>query len=166
MSEVVSMINNMKAPGSKPREKPRRKKFRALMFDGVLQYAELIEGLKSAGIEILPRTALTSSTAAATPDLILAEIHELDLQDRRAVESLRHAHPQILAIGIGSPVVVALSKGRRRRKNYPERRRAAPNRRIFDEFVSTPVDLPALLNLIQAWRARSREKTAHRRDPG
>jgi len=166
MSEVISMISNMKSPGSEPREKPRRRKRRVLVFDGVLQYPEFIEALQIGGFEVLPRTALSGSSAVQTPELIVAEIHELHLQDRRAIESLRHAHPQILVIGIGSPVLVALARGRRRARNYPERRRGLLNRRVFDEFVSLPVDVPALLDYIKAWRNLTRKHATHAAEPG
>jgi hypothetical protein len=156
MSEVVSMINNMKTPGSQPREKPKRRKKRVLVFDRVLEYSELLEALQIGGFEIVPKTTLASASAAGTPELILAEIHELELQDRRAIESLRQSHPQLVVIGIGRPVVVALARGRRRAQNYPERRRNSRNRRVFDEFVSLPIDVPALLDLIKTQRSLAR----------
>ena len=163
MSEVVSMIRNMKAPGSQAKEKPRRKKNRVLVFDGVLEFPELIKRLQSAGLEVMARPTAAAS-APVMPDLILAEIHELDEEDRRAVEGLRHAHPPPFVVGIGRPVVVALAKGRRRSQNYPERRRASANRRVFDEFLSTPVDVAELLELLQTWRSAhaTRKKSAHR----
>lgn len=164
MSEVVSMINNMKAPGSQPRKEPRRKKKRAVIFQGVLQHAELLAGLQSAGFEIAPRTALAASSAAKAPDLVLAEIHELDIDDRRAIESLRQARPQFLAIGIGTPVVVALARGRRRARNYAERRSGLVNRYVFDEFLSTPIDMQVLLELVQSREKRERRTTRKKSD--
>jgi len=167
MSEVVSMISNMKAPGSEPKEKPRRKKKkRVLVFDQVLQHPELLDALESAGFEVVPRTALGTASNSSIPELILAEIHELQFQDRRAIETLRDAHPQLAVVGIGRPVVVALARGRRRARNYPERRRGLPNRRVFDEFVSTPVNVPALLDWIQSWRKLAQRQPADLAESG
>jgi len=114
VSDATTLPRTTSAPAAESREKHGTRK-RVVLFDQLLRDADLPQALQAAGFEVLPKRSLAESASPTQmPDLILAEIAELTAVDRQAVERLRAACPNILVIGVGSPVVVALSKGRRR----------------------------------------------------
>src|SRR5689334_15024617 len=131
MSDASTMMRSNTTPEAPGRNTATRRK-RVVVFDQILRDAELPRALQSAGFEVLAKRTLTDVRSAAdAPDLILAEIGELTEEDRRAVESVRAAHPGLVVIGIGTAVMVALSKGRRRAHNSPERRKGAERRHLM-----------------------------------
>ena len=160
MSEAITFLRSAGTPVEE-RDTPARRK-RVVVFDQILRDAELPRALQSAGFEVLPKRVLADAGSADAPDLILAEIGELTEEDRRAVESVRGAHPGVVVIGIGSAVMVALSKGRRRAHNSPERRKGAERRHVMDDFVTAPLDVSSLVYLLQAWElaAEIRERAS------
>lgn len=150
MSDASTMLRST-APAEAPvRDTVWRK--RVVVFDQILRDAELPRALQSVGFEVVPKRVLADVRSAEdAPDLILAEIGELTEEDRRAVESVRAAHQGVVVIGIGSAVMVALSKGRRRAHNSPERRKGAERRNLIDDFITAPLDVESLVYLLQAW---------------
>ncbi|HYL73005.1 MAG TPA: response regulator [Bryobacteraceae bacterium] len=164
MSDASTMLRSAVAPVAAERNTPARRK-RVVVFDQILRDAELPRALQSAGFEVTPKRVLADVRSAEdAPDLILAEIGELTEEDRRAVESVRAAHEGVVVIGIGTAVMVALSKGRRRAHNSPERRKGAERRHLMDDFVTAPLDVGSLVYLLQAWElaAEIRERGATR----
>lgn len=124
---------------------------RVVLFDQILRDPELPRALQSAGFEVLPKRVLEEELSEAQPpDLILAEIGELTAGDRMAVERAREASPGLLVIGVGSPVTVALSTGRRKAYNSPDRRSGA-KRHVFDDFLTAPFDVSSLVYWLRAW---------------
>jgi len=151
MSDATTLLRITPTPEAPVRETLARRK-RVVVFDQILRDAELPRALQSAGFEVVPKRVLTEVRSAEdAPDLILAEIGELTEEDRRAVESVRAAHQGVVVIGIGSAVMVALSKGRRRAHNSPERRKGAERRNLIDDFITAPFDASSLVYLLEAW---------------
>jgi CheY-like chemotaxis protein len=161
MSDAAAVLRNAATPPGNSREAPARRK-RAVVFDQILSDPNIPRALQSAGFEVLSKRVLADA-AAGPPDLILAEIGELEALDRHAVEAARKARPGILVVGVGSPVLVALAKGRRRAHNSPERRQGE-KRHVFDDFICAPFELSSLLYLLQAWELAGeiREQAANR----
>jgi len=150
MSESTLLRHAGGAPPIDPHEHAVRRK-RVVLFDQILRDPELPRALQAAGFEVLPKRVLSEERSQGQwPELILAEIGELTAEDRMAVERARDAAPGLLVIGIGTPVVVALSKGRRNAYNSPERRSGA-KRHVFDDFMSAPFDVSSLVYWLQAW---------------
>jgi CheY-like chemotaxis protein/HPt (histidine-containing phosphotransfer) domain-containing protein len=149
MSDAATALRNAAPPPGNSRETPARRK-RIVVFDQILSELNIPRALQGAGFEVLPKRVLMDGAAGA-PDVILAEIGELTALDRRTVEAARAARPGILVVGVGSPVMVALAKGRRRAHNSPERRQGSGKRRVFDDFICGPFEVSSLLYLLQAW---------------
>jgi len=151
MSDASALLRSVGTPETEARNTPARRK-RLVVFDRILRDAELPRALQSAGFEVVPKRTLADARSAEdVPDMILAEIGELTEEDRRAVESVRAAHAGVVVIGIGTAVMVALSKGRRRAHNSPERRKGAERRHLMDDFITAPLDVGSLVYLLQAW---------------
>ena len=152
MTEALPVTRNSQAAtAGEWREAPPRRK-RVVVFDSILQDPDIPRALQSAGFEVVPKRNLSeAASAAGSPELILAQIHELTAADRIAVEGIRAACPGVLIIGVGTPVAVALARGRRSARNTADRRRGSKKRRVFDDFISAPFEASRLICLLQAW---------------
>ena len=151
MSEPTTLLRHTGgAPLIETHDQEARRK-RVVLFDQILRDPELPRALQSSGFEVLPKRVLEEEhSQPQLPDLILAELGELTAEDRMAVERAREASPGLLVIGVGTPVAVALSKGRRKAYNSPERRSGA-KRHVFDDFITAPFDVSSLVYWLQAW---------------
>src|ERR1700682_3393149 len=144
--------DSLAATAAEWREAPPRRR-RVVVFDSILQDPDIPRTLQSAGFEVVPKRNLSeAASAASSPELILAQIHELTASDRMAVEGIRAACPGVLIIGVGTPVAVALARGRRNAHNKADRRRGSKKRRVFDDFIGAPFEASRLICLLQAWK--------------